>query len=145
MDLLTLVAKWGKNVQIDGAEADCSARLKGLLLQGGVFAEGRRGGQACELVDCPADGIELVRAPQVTIAWVFDDDNDNDDDDGNQGEHSQHQRREKGSSLAYRAPLYLTNARTRLLTEIPTSVRYVTDIAKYTVAGVAFFLSGRSY
>ena len=125
IDDLELGAAWGEGATVEGASRDdLQARVGGLLLQGATF-----GGKY--LRETPANGNELVSAPSVTIAWI---------PKGSSGG------RKKKGSKDYRAPLYYTERREKILAELPVPVREAEeDVPRYTVAGVAFFLADRGF
>ena len=125
IDDLVLAAAWGGDATVKGAARDdLQARVGGLLLQGATF-----GGKY--LRETPANGKELVSAPPVTIAWIPK------SDQGGRG---------KKGAKDYRAPLYYTERREKLLAELPVPVREPSeDVPKYTVVGVAFFLADRGF
>ena len=125
IDDLVLGAAWGDDAVVKGASRDdLQARIGGLLLQGATF-----GGKY--LRETPANGKELVSAPTVAIAWI--------------PKGSKAGRSKKGAK-DYRAPLYYTERREKILAELPVPVKEAEeDVPRYTVAGVAFFLADRGF
>eukprot|EP00698_Gefionella_okellyi_P019038 TRINITY_DN5781_c1_g2_i1.p1 TRINITY_DN5781_c1_g2~~TRINITY_DN5781_c1_g2_i1.p1 ORF type:complete len:3148 (-),score=914.00 TRINITY_DN5781_c1_g2_i1:20-9082(-) len=110
MDTLKLVASWGRSIE----GASTTVTVMGMLLQGGSLDGGA-------LQEAPAAAPEVVRAPDMRLAWV-----------------------PAGTNEPYKAnevvpmPIYFSTARSKLCTEV--KVPFTGTKAQWILCGAAFVL-----